>query len=152
VCKRGHKAVLRNPRLLSPPATQRLADNRLKGLPRECRREGNLMPLAPLCPGQAQAAALVEALRSASEAHTGRLLSAVIQNARGEEAAASALLAWVDTAAAGAHKLARGFIRKLVVTVDATLAGLRGPKLGVIQCRRLKPVDYVVACRRHLAQ
>jgi hypothetical protein len=142
VCKRGHKAVLRNPRLLSPPATQRLADNRLKGLPRECRREGNLMPLAPLCPGQAQAAALVEALRSASEAHTGRLLSAVIQDACGEKAAASALLAWVDIAAAAREDLAISVLDRKD-TASTVNAGLRRVQLRRIPRGILVPLDLL---------
>jgi hypothetical protein len=55
-------------------ATKRHADQRLKGLARQSGGEGDAIALAPLCPGQAEAAALIEAITSACKPHAGRLL------------------------------------------------------------------------------
>ena len=103
------------------------------------RRRGLLLPAArlaaqvrvlrqgaPLRPGHLQAAALVEA-RRANEADAGvLLLPRLLVHARGEEAAACALLARVDEVAAG-------LARARVGAVDAVDARARAVQLGVVQ-------------------
>jgi len=146
---RGYILCLQGRRWLS---TKRHADQRLKGLARQSGGEGDAIALAPLCPGQAEAAALIEAMTSACKPHAGRLLLPVIQCARWKETATSALLTWVDATAAGTHKLTSDLILQLIVTVNAALAGLWGTQVGCVQCCRLKPANNVLACSRHLSQ
>ena len=95
---------------------------------------------APLRPGHLQAAALVEA-RRANQADAGvLLLTRLLVHARGEEAAARALLARVDEVAAG-------LARARVGAVDAVDAEARAVQLGLVQ---LGVAVVVKSALRHL--
>ena len=95
----------------------------------------------PDAPGLLQAAALIEA-RIARETHAGWLLTPVFVPCR-KEAAAVALLAWVDHAAAGNLQLLCLGVRNLVLTVDATGTGLRRAQLWLVKCSVLVPLNNV---------
>jgi hypothetical protein len=106
------------------------------------RREGDVVVCSPDAPGLLQPAALIEA-RIARQTYTGWLLASV-GVARRKEAAAVALLAWMDHAAAGNLQLFRVLVRYLVLAVDAARTGLRGTQLWLVECRVLVPLDDIV--------
>jgi len=93
-------------------------------------RVGDVLQLAPGLPGEAKAAALVEAC-VAREADAGRLVN-TLDNALGKEAAAVALLAWVNKAAAAGHHGA-------ALTLDGVdAARAMDARLGAVERRRVK--------------
>lgn len=112
--------------------------DRLVADPHLVGRVGDVHALAPGLPRHLEAAALVEA-SLASEADTRGLRDALL-HARGEEAAAVALLARMHEVAAAWHDLALGVLDR-EDAARAVDAGLRALELGRVELGLLEPAD-----------
>jgi len=113
---------------------------------RRQRRVGDALLSAPGPPGNLVAAALVEAVGCAREAHAGGLLAPIGELARGKQAAPRALLARVDKVADSRLQLLGRRVPAPVVAVDAALTGLRRAQTGLVERRLHEPADSV-GCR-----